>query len=324
MSQQLATKPETTMDMPEKRDRLVVSDESPFSNLLDTARFDHIWRVSQMFAASKLVPQHFQGDAYSCFVATQMAVRLGVDPFMFMQNTYVIQGKPGMEAKLAIALVNSSGIFEGPIQWKIGGEGKARYATAFAKHAKTGEVCECTVTMAIAEAEGWLSKSGSKWKTMPDQMLRYRSATWFARLYCPERLMGMDTADELEDIEPPRKVVSNTSPGTVGLLGRLAEADGTFDPEQAAGADDGGVVAEQADTAKPAPIPTIGQVVHSIVQTATNATDPEVRSKAIGRWCEAKEIDPAELSRPSDGSPEANAVVEAAQKCKLWETYVRD
>lgn len=203
---------------------LLTHDESQFANLLDTARFNHIWRVAQMFAKSKIVPAHFQNEPENCFIAVQMAVRLGVDPFMFMQKTYIVQGKPGMEAQLAIALVNARGPFTGPIQWILEGEGTGRYATAFAIHKSTGQRCECTVSMEIAAAEGWLAKGGSKWKTMPDQMLRYRSAAWLARLYAPECLMGMETSDELED--RPRYVESTSGAAPLGeALRERAEAD---------------------------------------------------------------------------------------------------
>jgi hypothetical protein len=55
------------------------------------------------------------------------------------------------------------------------------------------------VDMAMAKAEGWIDKTGSKWKTMPQLMLRYRAATFFGRVYCPEILMGMHTEEEVED-----------------------------------------------------------------------------------------------------------------------------
>jgi hypothetical protein len=48
--------------------------------------------------------------------------------------------------------------------------------------------------------EGWYSKAGSKWKTMPELMLRYRAAAFFGRLYAPEILMGMKTVEEIEDV----------------------------------------------------------------------------------------------------------------------------
>ena len=39
-----------------------------------------------------------------------------------------------------------------------------------------------TVTIAMAKAEGWYGRSGSKWPTMPDLMLSYRSAAFFGTL----------------------------------------------------------------------------------------------------------------------------------------------
>jgi len=35
---------------------------------------------------------------------------------------------------------------------------------------------------------------------MPELMLRYRAAAFFGRLYAPEILMGMQTAEEVADI----------------------------------------------------------------------------------------------------------------------------
>jgi len=57
-----------------------------------------------------------------------------------------------------------------------------------------------TVTLEMAQTEGWATKAGSKWKTMPELMLRYRAAAFFGRLYAPEILMGMQTVEESADI----------------------------------------------------------------------------------------------------------------------------
>ena len=68
--------------------------------------------------------------------------------------------------------------------------------------------------MQMAKAEGWLDKSGSKWKTMPQQMLQYRAASFFARVFCPDILMGVQTADEIRDVngyeEQEKPVVTYT------------------------------------------------------------------------------------------------------------------
>ena len=53
--------------------------------------------------------------------------------------------------------------------------------------------------MEMAKAEGWLSKNGSKWKTMPQLMLRYRAASFFSSLNCPELTMGLYTKEEMQD-----------------------------------------------------------------------------------------------------------------------------
>jgi hypothetical protein len=225
--------------------RITVRDDSEFGNLLDTAKFEHLYRVATVYAGSKIVPAHYQGSIPDCFIATQMAIRLGIDPMMFMQNTYIVQGKPGMEAKLAIALVNTRGPFRGPIQWKMDGEGPTRRATAFGVHKDTGEICECTVSMEVAKLEGWIDKNGSKWRTMPEQMLRYRSAMWLARLYAPECLMGMSTVDELEDMAPPAKHVINTAIGSMATAKEAVRlASGRQEPEAAP-------ASEEAEDPKP-------------------------------------------------------------------------
>ena len=54
--------------------------------------------------------------------------------------------------------------------------------------------------MQTAQDEGWLSKPGSKWKTMPEQMLKYRAASFFAKVHCSDYLLGIPTIEEVHDI----------------------------------------------------------------------------------------------------------------------------
>ena len=194
----------TTNAVATRPTHLPVQDDGEFAQLLDTNRFAQVQRVAKLFAESDLVPEVFQGKTANCAVALQMAFRMRVDPMMLMQNMYIVHGKPGIEAKLAIALINSRGPFDGPIQWRVAGEGENRSWTAFAKHKKTGETCEATVSWAMVKAEGW--DKNSKWKSLPDLMGRYRSATFLGRLYCPEVLLGLPTDDELADVSGMRSV----------------------------------------------------------------------------------------------------------------------
>lgn len=167
---------------------------------LNKEHFEQSWRAATMFAKSDLVPQQYRGKPENCMIAVNSAIRLDIEPIQFMQNTYIIHGKPGMEAKLIIGLVNERGPFVTPIQYKFQGEGAERSCTAYATH-KCGDVCEATVTWKMVCAEGWNKKPGSKWMTMPDQMFQYRSATFLARLFCPEVILGFQSVDEIEDVE---------------------------------------------------------------------------------------------------------------------------
>ncbi len=193
-------KPEEKVDLTTKLEsvKLVSLDDGEFSSLLDTAKFEQMWRVAKLFSASELVPKHYRGKTADSFIAIQSAFRLNVDPMVFMQNTYVVHGTLGMEGKLVIALINKNGPFSEPVQWKFEGSGKMRKCTAFGTLVKGGGLCEAVVDWKMVESEGW--DKNAKWLSMPDLMFRYRSASFLGRLYCPEVLIGMQTIDELVDV----------------------------------------------------------------------------------------------------------------------------
>jgi hypothetical protein len=116
-------------------------------------------------------------------------------------------------------MVNASGRFS-PLKFKLEGEGADRTCYAYATDKASGETGEGpVVSMAMAKAEGWSTKSGSKWLTMPELMLRYRSAAFFARLYAPDITLGMHTAEEVEDVAPvERNITPAKVPSVAGLF----------------------------------------------------------------------------------------------------------
>lgn len=162
------------------------------------AAFEHTWRVAKAFSMSQMVPPHFQGKPENCMVALMMAEHLQVNHLLALQNLTVIQGRPGFNAQFAIALANRRGPFAGPITWNTTGKGDSLEVSAQAVIKSTGEQVSVAVSMEMAKAEGWTKNP--KYRSIPEQMLRYRSATWLIRLYCPEVLLGFGTSDELEDV----------------------------------------------------------------------------------------------------------------------------
>lgn len=157
--------------------------------------FDNLWRAANAFAGSSMVPVHFQGKPQDCFVIIQLAFELGVAPLTALQNVYVINGRPSFSARFAVGLANRSRAFSGPIRWDVSpGDGKPESLSVTARAPlNDGEIAEVTITMAQAMKEGWTKNS--KYKTIPEQMLRWRTAKWLIDLYCPEILFGFDMDD---------------------------------------------------------------------------------------------------------------------------------
>jgi hypothetical protein len=197
---------------------LVARNESSLSMYLDTAVFNQAWRASKLMAATgEMVPEHFRGKPERVFLIMDFAERTKMSPFMLMQNMYIVKGKPGMEAKLMIALANRSGLFSTALDFEMFEDPRdGAGCIASATRASDGKVLKGTpVTWTIVEAEGWHKPRGSqtsKWMTMPEQMFKYRAAAFFVRLHCPEVLMGLRTVDELDDIEAANEVTVTMDP----------------------------------------------------------------------------------------------------------------
>ena len=157
-------------------------------------------QMAKALSSSTIVPATFQKNDANCLIAIEQAQRLRVSPLMVMQNLYVIQGRPSWSSKFLIAAINNSRKFDIELQFdeKKDKNGKPFSCTAWTM--KNGRRIEgMTVDMDMAKDEGWLSKNGSKWKSMPQLMLRYRAASFFSSLNCPELTMGLYTREELQD-----------------------------------------------------------------------------------------------------------------------------
>ena len=64
------------------------------------------------------------------------------------------------------------------------------------------------VSIGMARSENWIKNP--KWKSMPEHMLKYRAATFFGRQYVADLLLGIQTEDEIVDIQPVNVTVPNT------------------------------------------------------------------------------------------------------------------
>lgn len=178
------------------------------------------WRQAMVMAEAlsrtSIIPASYAGKPEDCLIALEMANRMNVSPMFVMQNLYVVKGKPSWSGQACMALIKSCGKFKDVEPVYTGERGRDSWGCRIrAVKADTGEIVEgAEVTIAIAKVEGWFSKKDkygnetSKWQTMPQLMLAYRAASWFARVYVPDALMGCLVEGEAEDISPPEKRVA--------------------------------------------------------------------------------------------------------------------
>ena len=203
----------------------------PGEIFMNIKAFEAAQRMVKPLADSDLVPMTFQRKIGNCLIALETAQRIGASPLMVMQNLYIVHGKPAWSSQFLIACINASGKFS-PLRYRMVGEkGTDSFGCiAWAKDKKDGEVLEAPeVTIGMAKKEGWFTKNGSKWQTMPELMLRYRSATLFARTYAPELTMGIQTEEEIVDDTP---IVTESRPSRFDSVVEEAKVDYRPEPSK--------------------------------------------------------------------------------------------
>lgn len=180
---------------------------SPFGSI---EAFETAQRMATALASSTFVPKEFKGNIGDCLILLETASRTCMPIMALMQNMYVVHGKPSFSSAFMAGLINNAKRFDAPLQFKYN---KAR-TSCYAHTTKDGqEYRGITVTVEMAQKEGWSTKKGSKWVTMPELMLQYRATSFFARAYCADLIMGMREQHEVEDAyvapEQPAAPASN-------------------------------------------------------------------------------------------------------------------
>jgi hypothetical protein len=173
------------------------------------AAFEAAQRMAQALCTSTMVPAEYRGQQglSNSLIALEIAARMGLSPLVVMQNMTPIHGKPSWSSSFLIATVNASGRFS-PLRFVFDDKDKPSSCFAVARDKVTGEVLEGqTISTDMAKQEGWWSrpdrygKETSKWQSMTGQMLRYRAAAFWVKVYCPEISLGLMTQDEVADVQ---------------------------------------------------------------------------------------------------------------------------
>lgn len=233
MSNELASTQGNDMAMPRK-----VNGGGQLSVFANAESFNLATRMATALAQSTVVPRAYQGNVGNCMIAIEMASRINTSPMMVMQNLYIVNGNPAWSSQWIIAMINSSKRYKTELQFEFGhdpadgGLSCKAWAEDYSGHKVEGP----KITMKMAQEEGWSTKSGSKWKTMPEVMIRYRAASFFGRMNCPDMIMGIYSQEEVIDMGDsytgPIATQFITNPETGEVIGAIPEEDPPISQEQ--------------------------------------------------------------------------------------------
>lgn len=162
----------------------------------DVATYNQYMKMAECLSKTELLPAQYRGKPADCLIIIDVARQIGASPLFVAQNMYIIKGSPSWSAQYSASVIKTN--FSN-VKVEISGTGDEEGCRIVATD-KNGNLCEGTrVTIRMAKEEGWFSKNGSKWRTMTRQMLIYRAYSFFARAYCPDKLLGIH--DEFENLD---------------------------------------------------------------------------------------------------------------------------
>lgn len=253
-------------------------------DLMVPAVYDHIMKLAETCSKADFVPDHCKGKPANCLIILEMGHRLGIPAMMALQSIHVVHGKPGMASTLAIALVNTAGLLRGPLRYEyvLDDKGQEDICTAWGIDRETGERLEATFSFAEATQEGYVGRN-PKYKTMRRTMMTYRAATRFARFYCPQRLMGLQTTDEVEDIYGAASFHAEVRPASNGLAAQLLESNVqvipstlVVEPEPVKEPETAKPRKSKQAAAEPAPAAVVAEEEKAVVLQVEGTTEEEI------------------------------------------------
>lgn len=181
----------------------------------DAATFEHAQRMANALCTSDMVPPQYRGreNMANCLILLDVSRRMGLPPLLVAVSLNIIHGRPTWSSQFVISAINSAKDSEGrnlftPLrfEWEGAANTDAWGCRATARDQSGETLRGSLITIGLAKREGWYARQGSKWQTMPEQMLMYRAGAFFGKIYAGHILNGMGTTEEAQDA--PRDVTA--------------------------------------------------------------------------------------------------------------------
>lgn len=305
--------------------------------------FNRLLKISEVMANSgNFVPEHYRGKPDSCMAVVMQAARWGMDPFAVAQKTFIVgnSGVLGYEAQLVNAVINTMAPTKDRIhfEWfgawenivgrfveKTSSQNKKYIAPGWNLKDEAGVGVRAWATLKgeseprelvlmLSQAQ---VRNSTLWATDPRQQLAYLAVKRWARLYCPDVILGVYTADEIDEreekvINPTQveKITLNEITSTVGATASAQES-GTNVDTAADEIRDRIDAASSVDQAK-----AIRADIESQKTLLGTALFTELKNKAVKRYylVDARnKVEAAINSVPNPGEPEAEELFAKAE-----------
>lgn len=174
------------------------------------------------------VPAHLAGKPADCMAIVMQAMQWGMNPYAVAQKTHLVNGVLGYEAQLVNAVIASSSAIKGRFHYRYGGDWERCTRTQEVTREKHGKNGKYNVTERVRgwtdedeiglyievgailrdETEitwgepiylsGVVTRNSPLWVSNPKQQIAYLGVKYWARLYCPEVILGVYSPDEVE------------------------------------------------------------------------------------------------------------------------------
>ena len=192
--------------------------------------------MAARMATSKITtPKHLQGNEGDCMAIIMQAMQWGMNPYAVAQKTHLVNGTLGYEAQLVNAVITA----RAPVKERLHFEWYGDWSKVSGKDDKSptlgvrvsatlrGESAPRVIDISMAQVGP--VRNSPLWAADPRQQIAYLATKRWARLYCPDVILGVYTPDEVIereelDVTPVQSTVKKHQ-GASGLKAQMAERE---------------------------------------------------------------------------------------------------
>jgi hypothetical protein len=318
---------------------IIAAEQTPNTISASNAVFN-VQALGQLTAFAELmaqsavtVPKHLAGKPADCMAIVMQAMQWGMNPYAVAQKTHLVNGVLGYEAQLVNAVISSSNAIVGRFHYEYGGDwekiaGKKDGRDELGLFVRVGAVLRGETDITWGEniyLADITTRNSPLWKTAPKQQIAYLAVKYWARLYCPEVILGVYSPDE---VEPRTEKEINPAPQRVNLADIHSDTVTTTHSAQElaanvdAMADDFRDRIDAAETLEAAA--AVGNEINDAKAALGTTLFTELKNKATRRYHLVKHrnaVEAAINSLPQPGEPgaveqfaEAERVLAAAKR----------